>query len=142
MAKVFLWSLIALIAIMFVLAAQEESCPPQGDCRPRYVVLFESLLDSKSEVAATEQSRDEQPIPLGLGIDSILTSVVTDLAEEKPPVVREEKLTATQIRYCLSERYRLRAMRRSVEPPGFLFKEQYNAAALDYNQRCGEYSYT
>jgi hypothetical protein len=63
------------------------------------------------------------------------------VVEEKPPAGEGQLLTASQLRYCLSEKIRLDGINGIVNRGATLEIERFNARVDDYNGRCGKFKY-
>jgi hypothetical protein len=62
-------------------------------------------------------------------------------AEVRPPIGTNLLFNAGQIRYCLSENIRIDAWRASVDEASKSSVDAFNAAIVDYNQRCSSFRY-
>lgn len=65
----------------------------------------------------------------------------TGLLEVRPPVGKNEILTAAMLNYCLAERIRIEAGEDAIRPDRDADFDRFNAMVDDYNSRCSEYRY-
>jgi uncharacterized protein len=62
-------------------------------------------------------------------------------SESMPPAGRELVLSASQIRYCLSEKLRIQVWRTRIESTSEPSLQPFNDAVNDYNSRCADFRY-
>lgn len=60
---------------------------------------------------------------------------------EKPPVGTDRLLNSAQIRYCLTEKIRVKAIESVVSADRESEIDNFNALVGDYNSRCGQFRY-
>lgn len=61
--------------------------------------------------------------------------------QQKPPVGTGLPLNASQIRYCLTEKIRVKAVEGVLSDTSEREVDKFNARVSDYNSRCGEFRY-
>lgn len=64
-----------------------------------------------------------------------------DGSETKPKILPNQVLSASEIRYCLSEDVRINALRQAGSDTDHQFVARFNARVTDYNSRCTGYRY-
>ncbi|MDR5821754.1 hypothetical protein [Caballeronia sp. LZ043] len=124
-----LWMLIVPVVLIILLAIFVLGTNSKNESNPG------STLESSASTPAAYT-----PVPVEkTSAPEVQPSQVP--SESMPPAGRELVLSASQIRYCLSEKLRIQVWRTRIESTSEPSLQPFNDAVSDYNSRCSDFRY-
>ncbi|MBK7135425.1 MAG: hypothetical protein IPH73_04105 [Rhodocyclales bacterium] len=126
------WIIGAVVVLILIgLASTDKEEVSAYTQPPSYSTPTTSLSRTPSQPTATPLQK----------IPSIPPPMIPELNEEKPPIGTDLVLNRMQIRYCLTEMIRVKAVESIVSRASNTEIDRFNTRIDDYNSRCGRYRY-
>lgn len=129
------------VALIMLIAYSSEEGGNPGRLPDRTPEQPGEVMSPSNNAPAYASSASSRPTPTPpvQRARSAVTPPMTDGAEQVPPPGYDRVLSASELRYCLSEKMRLDAADPIVDSRSEWAVTRFNAMVDDYNSRCGSF---